>query len=118
MEKKLEKMPKCSVEFAMAVRDTLDFLSGKWKLPILGALMNGKKRFKELENTIEKITPKMLSKELRDLEMNQMVKRTVYDTTPITIEYEITEYGRSLDDVLLSMYNWGKEHRKRIISKS
>ncbi|MFN4150073.1 MAG: winged helix-turn-helix transcriptional regulator [Candidatus Sericytochromatia bacterium] len=117
MEKKLEGMPDCSIDFAMAVRDTLDFLSGKWKLPILGALMNGKKRFKELENGIEKITPKMLSKELRDLEINQMITRTVYDTTPITIEYEITEYGRSLDHVLLEMYNWGKEHRRRIIYK-
>ena len=115
-ETKIE-LPKCSQDFVMAVRDTLDFLSGKWKLPILGTLMGGKKRFKEIEKNIPKITPKMLSKELRDLEMNKMIKRTVYDTIPATIEYEITDYGRSLDKVLLEMYNWGSNHRKKIIGK-
>lgn len=109
------EMPKCSIEFARAVRDTLDLLSGKWKLPILGSLINGKKRFKELERSIDKITPKMLSKELRDLEINQLVKRTVYDTIPATIEYELTEYGRSLDKVLFTMNEWGTQHRKKII---
>lgn len=107
----------CSEDFARAIRDTLDFLSGKWKLPILGALMGGKKRFKELEREIPKITPKMLSKELRDLEINQMVKRTVYDTIPATIEYEIMPYGKSLENVLMAMNEWGVAHRKKIIGK-
>ena len=62
----------------LPVRDTLDVLSGKWKLPILGALIFGKKRFKEIEREIPQITARMLSKELKDLEMNELVTRTVY----------------------------------------
>ena len=106
----------CS-EFVIPIRDCLDILSGKWKLPILGSLMMGKKRFKELERDIPKITARMLSKELRDLEMNQMITRTVYDTIPVTVEYEMAAYGRSLEKVLYEMKNWGVQHRKRIIGK-
>ena len=112
------EIPKCSTEFVKAVNDTLDFLSGKWKLPILGSLIEGKKRFKEIERTVTGISPRMLSKELRDLEMNKMITRTVYNTIPATVEYEITEYGKSLEKVLLAMYEWGTAHRKKIMGKS
>jgi DNA-binding HxlR family transcriptional regulator len=101
----------------LPVKDTLDVLSGKWKLPIIGALFFGKKRFKELERDITKITPRMLSKELRELEVNQLVTRNVYDTIPPTVEYELTDYGKSLDKVLDAMREWGLQHRKRIIIK-
>lgn len=107
----------CSIQDVLAIRDTLDILSGKWKLPIMGALLGGKKRFKELERAVTGITPKMLSKELRDLELNQMVSRTVHDTLPPTVEYEITEYGRSLDTVIIAMRDWGFLHRKRIFGE-
>jgi len=111
-------IPNCPVDFAKAVNDTIDFLSGKWKLPILSSLIEGKKRFKEIERTMPGISPRMLSKELRDLEMNKMITRTVYNTIPASVEYEITEYGLSLDKVLLAMYEWGTAHRKKIMGKS
>lgn len=101
--------------FALAIRDTIDFFNGKWKLPILGVLMHGKKRFNEMERMIPKITPRMLSKELRDLEVNKVVKRTVYDTIPASVVYEITEYGLSVNTVLMAMHTWGVEHRKQVI---
>ncbi|HSZ25737.1 MAG TPA: helix-turn-helix domain-containing protein [Cytophagaceae bacterium] len=101
----------------LPIRDTLDVLSGKWKLPIIGSLFFGKKRFKELERDIPKITPRMLSKELRELEINQLVSRRVYDTIPATVEYEITEYGKTLSNVLDAMMDWGTIHRKRIIGE-
>lgn len=104
-------------QFVLPIRDTLDIISGKWKLPIMGALMFGKKRFKELERDIPKITPRMLSKELRELEDNRLVARTVYDTKPVTVEYEMTAYGRTLDKVLLELKNWGEGHRKVIMKK-
>ncbi len=106
----------CS-DFVREIRDCLDVINGKWKLPILGSLYNGKKRFKELERDIPKITPRMLAKELRELELNQLISRTVYDTLPVTVEYEITAYGKTLDDVLIALKNWGKNHRKKIIGK-
>lgn len=104
-------------EFIKPVRDVLDIINGKWKLPILIALTFGNKRFKELERDISGITPKMLSKELRDLEMNELVARTVYDTIPVTIEYSLTDYGKSLDDVIAALRDWGKKHRKKIFKK-
>jgi len=101
----------------LPVSDAIQILSGKWKLPILISLQFGNKRFSEIAKDIPKITDRMLSKELRELEMNQLVERTVYDTVPVTVEYSITEYGESLDPVILELAKWGKQHRKRIMSK-
>lgn len=101
----------------MPVTDALYVLSGKWKLPILISLKYGNKRFGEMAKEIPKITDRMLSKELRELEMNQLVKRTVYDSVPVVVEYSITEYGASLDKVIEELYKWGAQHRKRIIGK-
>ncbi len=101
----------------LAVRDALDILSGKWKLPIIISLMYGDKRFKEMERDIEGITAKMLSKELKDLEINQLVRRTVYDTMPVTVEYSLTDYGKTLQKVIDELHHWGALHRKKILGK-
>jgi DNA-binding HxlR family transcriptional regulator len=111
----LNDLKKCSASFILAVNDTLNVLNGKWKLPIIGSLLYGKKRFKELEKAIPKITPRMLSKELKDLEANGIVTRTVYDTIPVTVEYALTNSGRSLDNVLDVMIEWGLLHRKNTV---
>lgn len=100
----------------LPVRDALEVLSGKWKLPILIALTLGNKRFGEIAREIPKITDRMLSKELRDLELHGLIKRTVYDTIPVVIEYSTTEYGHSLDSVIVELRKWGVEHRKRVIA--
>lgn len=104
-------------EYIRPVRDVLDIINGKWKLPILIALSFGNKRFKELERDVEGITPKMLSKELRDLETNQLILRTVYDTFPVTVEYSLTNYGKTLDEVITALRAWGKRHRSRILAE-
>jgi DNA-binding HxlR family transcriptional regulator len=95
------------------VRDALDILNGKWKLPILISLMFGNKRFGEMAREIPKITDRMLSKELRDLEINGLVKRTAHTSAPGYIEYSITEYGHSLDKVIRELRDWGLKHRER-----
>jgi DNA-binding HxlR family transcriptional regulator len=100
------------------VRDALDILSGKWKLQIILALSFGNRRFSELARNIPGITDKMLSKELRELEMNELVKRTVYDTVPVVIEYSMTPYGKTLQKVIDELHAWGIKHRKRIIGKN
>lgn len=97
-----------------AVRDTLYVVNGKWKLLMLVSLMTGPKRFKELQRDLENITPKVLSKELRDLELNGFIKRRVYDTTPVTVIYERTEYADSLSSVINEMREWGMKHREHI----
>ena len=99
------------------VRDALDILNGKWKLPILIALQFGNKRFSELAKQVNGITDKMLSKELRELEMNELVKRTVYDTVPVVVEYSMTPYGETLEKLIEELQVWGANHRKRIIKK-
>eukprot|EP01034_Spumella_vulgaris_P005370 gene5370-6849_t len=101
-----------------AIYDTLDIVSGKWKIAIITSLTFGKKRFMELQRDVEGIGAKMLSKELQDLEVNELVLRTVYDTKPVTVEYELTEYGHTLQPILFEMVKWGYQHRERIVAKS
>lgn len=112
----VKKIKKCSDSFVLAINDTMNVLSGKWKLPIIASLLFGKRRFKELEREIPKITPRMLSKELRDLEVNGIVSRTVYDTIPVMVQYELTESGHSFEKVMDVMLEWGLEHRKKSIN--
>ncbi|MFD2603324.1 winged helix-turn-helix transcriptional regulator [Flavobacterium suzhouense] len=101
-------------ENILAIKDALDALEGRWKLLIMVSLVNGNKRFKEIAREIG-ITDKMLSKELKTLETNKLIKRDVYDTFPPTVEYSITAHGKSLDNVLESLSKWGKQHRKEVI---
>lgn len=112
-----ETSESCKV-YLRAVHDTLDMLQGKWKIGIIGSLHFGKKRFMELQREVTGIGAKMLSKELRDLEMNELVKRTVYNTKPVTVEYELTPYGQTLENIIHEMVKWGIEHRKRIVGNT
>lgn len=96
--------------------DTLDLLSGKWKLLILSLLYGeGPLRFGEMERAIGTITPRMLSKELKDLEQNELVERRVYPTMPVSVEYCLTDYGHSLEPVMIALGEWGRTHRRRIM---
>ena len=99
----------------LPVRDALEVLSGKWKLPIIISLMFGNKRFSQIAREVPGITDKMLSKELRDLECNELVKRTVYDSIPVVVEYSLTEYGHSLKVVIEVLRDWGVKHRERMM---
>ncbi len=107
----------CSVHH-MAVRDTMDILNGKWKIRIIASLSFHKKRFMELIADIDGIAAKMLSKELQELEMNGLVTRSVLNTKPITVEYELTPYGHTLKPVINEMAAWGMKHRKKVMKGS
>jgi len=111
VEKELKNTKNCSTEFVLAVNETLNVLNGKWKLAIIASLLFGKKRFKELERGIPHITARMLSKELKDLESSDLIRRTVYDTTPVTVEYDLTRAGKDLTQVLDSMVAWRLQHK-------
>lgn len=101
--------------YMVPVRDALEVFSGKWKIPIITALNFYEKcGFKELERIVEGITPKMLSKELKILEDNLLIKRTVEDTRPVTVSYSITEHGKTSRSVMTALYQWGVEHRKKV----
>ncbi len=112
MEKsKAEQIKGCSGEFVLALNDTMNVLNGKWKLPLIGYLLFGPGRFSDLERDIPNITPRMLSKELKELEINGIVERKVYDTRPLKVEYTLTSTGYKLREVLDAMIDWGLEHR-------
>ncbi|MES2689895.1 MAG: helix-turn-helix domain-containing protein [Bacteroidota bacterium] len=100
------------------MRDVLQLLGGKWKIQIIGTLrFGGKMRFMDLLREMDGIAAKMLSKELQDLEANKLVRRTVLNTKPITVEYEATPYATTLDPLLCEIVNWGTQHRKTIMEK-
>lgn len=99
----------------LAIRDTLDVVGGKWKLVLILVLQGGKKGFNELSREAG-ISPRILSKELQEMEMNGLVHREVCNTKPVTVQYELTEYCQTLNDVLLAMEKWGNLHRRKIIS--
>lgn len=116
-----DQFPKSTESDCMArmltVRDTLEVISGKWKILIIISIMSGHKRFREIERSIPKISSKVLAKELKDLEEHQLVKRTVYDESPVLVEYTATDYVFTLQKVIEELHNWGVNHRKKILGK-
>lgn len=110
-------IPDCPALTILALNDCLTVLNGKWKTPIIGTLFFGPKRFKDLETTIKKITPRMLSKELKELELNNIVMRNIYNTRPVRIEYELTDSGKTLKPILEAMVEWGTLHRNKVMKK-
>ena len=97
-----------------AVADALYVIGGKWKLRIIVALKDGNKRFNEMQRLIEGISAKVLSTELKDLELNGFIRRNVYTGTPVVVEYELTEYADTLGDVLQALSEWGARHREKV----
>ncbi|SJZ98415.1 winged helix-turn-helix transcriptional regulator [Sediminibacterium ginsengisoli] len=98
-----------------ALQDTLYFIGGKWRIPIINSICNGNRRFREIERSIPGITTRMLSKELKEMEQSKLLKRTVYDETPVLVEYAPTEHCRSFGKVIAEMIRWGKGHREVVI---
>ncbi len=96
------------------VLDALYVLGGKWKLPLILSLMDGPKRFNELQHALQGISPKILANELKNLELNEFLTRKVYPTTPVTIIYEATEHSATLKKVLYELSAWGEQHREKI----
>ncbi|ASK32099.1 transcriptional regulator [Chryseobacterium sp. T16E-39] len=116
IENGIEREATCTEEL-FAMRDSLDVLGGKWKLMILRYLTNRTDlliHFKKLQRGIDGISAKMLSKELKELEMNLLITRTIQDTKPITVTYAVTEYGKSVLPVTETLVNWGIIHREKI----
>ena len=104
----------CSARLA-AIEDAVHVIGGKWKLRIIIGLMEGNKRFNELQRLVKGISPKVLSSELKTLEINGFVKRNVFLTAmPVIVEYELTEYSSSLNKVLEALVEWGVMHRQSI----
>lgn len=100
-----KELPACPVE------TTLMLIGDKWKVLILRDLLPGKKRFGELKKSIGSVSQKVLTAQLRDMESNGLVTRTVYPEVPPRVEYALTELGQSLKPILDAMWNWGEEYK-------
>jgi DNA-binding HxlR family transcriptional regulator len=98
--------------------DTIAVLSGKWRIQLITTLnCGGALQFMEVLRLLDGIGPKMLSKELQDLEANHIVARTVMDTKPVTVKYELTPHGQTLERIINEMRLWGRAHRKEVIGR-
>jgi len=116
---KTQPAPRLSAQ-CVSVLDTVDdalyVIGGKWKLRIIVALADGRKRFNELQRSIKGISARVLSNELKDLEMNGFVKRIVDENSALSsVAYEKTEYADTLRSVVASLHEWGMLHRKKIM---
>lgn len=105
---KKRELPQCPVEL------TLVMISNKWKVLILRDLIEGTKRFGELKKSINGISQKVLTQNLRDMEEDGLVKRKVYAEVPPRVEYTLTDTGYSLKPILDSMQNWGEKYKVNI----
>lgn len=101
-----------------AIQDTMFVLGGKWKLPIILSIYSGNKRFNDIAGSIPGITNRVLSKELKHLEQNLLISRTVINGYPVRIEYAITDYCLTTVEVAAPLENWGKKHRKKLQGKA
>ncbi|MBP1904659.1 DNA-binding HxlR family transcriptional regulator [Paenibacillus turicensis] len=100
------------------IENALEVLVGKWKPIILLYLMeHDKMRFGELRRKLPGITQKMLTKQLRELEAEELISRKVYPEVPPKVEYSITEYGKTLNGILEAMHEWGVRHQERMSGK-
>ncbi len=98
-----------------ATEDALYVIGGKWTLRIMIALLSGHHRFNELQRTIKGISARVLSGELKDLELNGLLKRVVLvNEKPVVVEYVPTEYSKTLKDIISALADWGAKHKKKI----
>lgn len=91
-----------------AVEAALDIIGHKWKGVILFHLLDGTKRFNELRRLIPKVTQRMLTLQLRELEKDKVVHRKVYAEVPPKVEYSLTEHGKSLEPIIYQLRDWGE----------
>ncbi len=103
-----KKLPACPVE------TTLTLISSKWKILILRDLMPGTKRFGELKKSIGEVSQKVLTAQLREMETDGLVRRTVYPEVPPRVEYTLTALGRSLKPILDALWDWGEAYQGKV----
>jgi DNA-binding HxlR family transcriptional regulator len=115
--KKKEAEWGCDPEYSCSVEVTLSVIGGKWKLLIISQLQRGVSRFGQLRRAIPGVTQTMLTQQLRELEDDGVVSRTIFPEIPPRVEYELTEFGKTLDCVLQVMGMWGDQYHAMVREK-
>jgi len=98
-------------EFNNPVELSLDIIGGKWKIPIIWRLKDDSKRYGELRRSLPKVTHKMLTQQLRELEQAEIITRKVFPEIPPKVEYSLTLLGKSVIPVIDLLREWGEEYR-------
>jgi DNA-binding HxlR family transcriptional regulator len=120
-------MPKSKLEYSeiqcknrlSSTEDALYILGGRWTIRLMIAILGGHTRFNEIQRTLKGISAKMLSSELKKLEINLLIERKVYDDQVSgVVEYIPTEYSQSLKDIITSLSQWGAQHKRKITSNN
>ncbi|GET26092.1 helix-turn-helix domain-containing protein [Prolixibacter sp. NT017] len=110
--------PQCTNNL-LATEDALYVLGGRWTIRVMIAILGGHTRFNDIQRTLKNISARVLSAELKKLEENHLIKRTVLaEQIPVIIEYIPTKYSRSLKGVISALAEWGIKHKKKIIEKN
>lgn len=97
-----------------AVETALGLIGGRWKGVVIYWLLKEKRRFGELRRLLPSCTQRMLTLQLRELEADGLVKRTVFPEVPPHVEYELTPFGRTLEPVVIGLRDWGEQYKRRI----
>ena len=108
---------KYDCQYGCPVEATLDVIGGKWKCVILFHLLDSTKRFSQLRRLLPDVTQRMLTLQLRELEEDGVLVRTVYAQVPPRVEYKLSEFGQSLRPVLLLMRQWGVDYMDQILAQ-
>ena len=99
------------------VEITLLLINNKWKIRIIGSLLNGTRRFNEIRRILEDISQKVLTQNLHEMEKDGLVNRKVYPEIPLKVEYSLTKLGYSLKPILDEMVEWGIKYEKNLLDK-
>ncbi|WP_208645503.1 winged helix-turn-helix transcriptional regulator [Mucilaginibacter endophyticus] len=113
----MKKVHSDCLETIKPVRDALEVLNGKWKLSIIISVAVGNERFTDIQDSIPGITPKVLAKELKELEQHQLIKRIIIEDYPVKIIYRSEPYAATLNPIIFALKDWGLNHRKKLFEK-
>ncbi|MDO5616688.1 MAG: helix-turn-helix domain-containing protein [Cruoricaptor ignavus] len=102
-------------ETLIPLRDALDVFSGKWKIPILVSMITGNERYTDIQNSVPCISPKVLVKELKELEGHKLIKRVVIDDYPVKILYKLEPYAQTVAPIIKVLKTWGQNHRNKLL---
>ncbi|HLS95719.1 HxlR family transcriptional regulator [Sphingobacterium allocomposti] len=117
MDKKVNVLSGDCAKKLRAIDDTMYILSGKWKMPIIARLCYGSMRYSELLKSIAGISGKMLSRELKELETNNLIEKEVWRSESMSVRYRLSEHGQTLKILTDSIADWGINHRMQIMEK-
>lgn len=112
-QSRVERILQCKTE-VVPIMDAMYVISGKWRIPITIALMEGNRRFSEIMKEVPKIASKVLAQQLKEMELNGFVEKKIYHESTTRIEYELTEYSWSIKPIILTLRDFGIMHREKL----